>query len=451
MKLPTRSLRLRLLILIIVPLLIISAIAVYWRYEVARHTARDIFDRNLVMLCLAVSRDVANSGGDTLSVTTSNLFRSATGGDIFYHVYGPDGSFVTGYSSPPVPPRDIKNTLNSPVLFNATHLGRTIRAARLAEQVNVDGMVGTSVVTVWQSNEPRWDFAIRMAGQTALITVLLMSTVAALVFFGIKFGLRPLQDLEDAITKRSHTDLRPIARPVPYEAKGIVSRLNSLFARLTEANAAKDRLISNAAHQLRNPLAAAHSLAYATLHAPSFSESKERAQSLVEETTRTVRITEQMLSIERLGGTAMIKEHKNIIPFLKSHATYLASMSLNHNINFEFVCDVEVAVVRYNPLLIEEALTNIIDNALAHGGDELRNITLRIGASLTELTIEISNDGRPITGGDPTEIFDRFAQDHESQGAGLGLSIVDEIMTLHAGKVELRCNAPVTFSLSLPM
>ena len=134
MKLPTRSLRLRLLILIIVPLVLISAVAVYWRFEVARNTARDIFDRNLVMLCLAVSRDVANSGGDTLSETTSNLFRGAAGGDIFYHVYGPDGSFVTGYSSPPVPPKDVKNTVNSPVLFNATHLGRPIRAARLAEQ-----------------------------------------------------------------------------------------------------------------------------------------------------------------------------------------------------------------------------------------------------------------------------------------------------------------------------
>ena len=72
-----------------------------------------------------------------------------------------------------------------------------------------------------------------MARQTALITALLMTAVSGLVFFGIKFGLRPLRDLEDAIIKRSHADLSPIARPVPDEAYGIVSRLNSLFARDT--------------------------------------------------------------------------------------------------------------------------------------------------------------------------------------------------------------------------
>ena len=449
MKLPTRSLRLRLLILIIVPLVLISAVAVYWRFEVARNTARDIFDRNLVMLCLAVSRDVANSGGDTLSETTSNLFRGAAGGDIFYHVYGPDGSFVTGYSSPPVPPKDVKNTVNSPVLFNATHLGRSIRAARLAEQVNFDGMIGISVVTVWQSTEPRWDFALRMAGQTAMITALLMATVAGLVFFGIKFGLRPLQDLEDAIIKRSHMDLRPIARPVPDEAKGIVSRLNSLFARLTEANAAKDRLISNAAHQLRNPIAAVHSLASATLHASSFEESKERAQSLVEETGRTVRITEQMLSIERLDGSTLKRERGDIIAFLKEHAAFLASMSLGRDVAFDFVCNTRAATADFDPLLMQEALTNIVDNALVHGGDGLQNITFEVDASPLSITITISNDGQPITGDRQTKIFDRFAQGQESQGAGLGLAIVDEIMSLHEGTVELVHNDPVSFNLTL--
>ena len=447
--LPTRSLRLRLLILIVVPLMLISTVAVYWRFEVARNTARDIFDRNLVMLCLAVSRDVANSGGDTLSETTLNLFRGATKGDIYYHVYGPDGSFVTGYSSPPVSPKDAKDTLNAPVLFDAKHLGRPIRAARLAEHVNFDGLVGTSVVTVWQSTEPRRDFALRMARQTALITALLMTAVSGLVFFGIKFGLRPLRDLEDAIIKRSHADLSPIARPVPDEAYGIVSRLNSLFARLTEANEAKDRLISNAAHQLRNPIAAVHSLASATLNAPSFEESKERAQSLLEETRRTVRITEQMLSIERLDGLAFKPERGEMISFLKDNAAVMALKSLSRDVVFEFSSNVSAVTVDYDPILMQEALTNIFENALAHGGDDLKNIIFQVDASTSNVTIKISNDGQPITSITRTKIFDRFAQGQESQGAGLGLAIVDEIMSLHEGTVELVHNDPVSFNLTL--
>ena len=80
MSILSTSLRLRLLILILLPLLVVAFAAIYWRFVEARKTAEDIFDRQLVMLCLAVSRDVAYSGGDSLSVTTQNLFEDAAAG-----------------------------------------------------------------------------------------------------------------------------------------------------------------------------------------------------------------------------------------------------------------------------------------------------------------------------------------------------------------------------------
>lgn len=435
----------------LLPLIVISAAVVAWRFDVARKTAREIFDRNLVMLCLAVSRDVAFSGGDSLSQTTLNLFRDAAGGEIFYHVYGPDGSFVTGYSSPPIVPKSDKNALNTPTLFTSTHLGQPIRAARLAEYVNIDGVAGTSVVTVWQSTQPRMDFATRMTIQSAIVMALLLLSVAGLLFFGIRFGLRPLTDLEDAILKRSHNDLRPIARPVPIEAKGLVSRLNSLFSSLTEANSAKDRLISNAAHQLRNPIAAVHSLATATLHAPDFEQTKERATLLVSETNRTVRITEQMLSIERLSALSARLTQEDIIPILTEHARYLAGKTLGKNKEFYFHCDVPKALVMFDSVLLQEAFTNLVDNALSHGGDRLTQISITVAALERGLRISVSNDGAPI---DPTQkewIFERFAQETESQGAGLGLSIVREIMKRHQGQVRLAHTDPVTFELTLPI
>ena len=55
MRISSTSLRIRLLVLILVPLLIVAILAIYWRIVEARKTAEDIFDRQLVMLCLAVS------------------------------------------------------------------------------------------------------------------------------------------------------------------------------------------------------------------------------------------------------------------------------------------------------------------------------------------------------------------------------------------------------------
>ena len=66
MKVLYTSLRIRLLLLILLPLLIVAFSATFWRYMEARKTAENIFDRQLIMLCLAVSRDVAYSGGDSI-------------------------------------------------------------------------------------------------------------------------------------------------------------------------------------------------------------------------------------------------------------------------------------------------------------------------------------------------------------------------------------------------
>ena len=79
-------------------------------------------------------------------------------------------------------------------------------------------------------------------------------------FFGVRLGLRPLKSLEEAISQRSGSDLRPIKREVPNEVTHIVQRLNELFEEVTKSQSKQERFISNAAHQLRNPIAGIHSL-----------------------------------------------------------------------------------------------------------------------------------------------------------------------------------------------
>ena len=446
-----RSLRLRLLVLILIPLIVISMAAVYWRFEAARKTAENIFDRNLIMLCLAVSRDVANSGGDTLSQTTTNLLRNASGGDVYYHVYGPDGSFITGYSSPPVVRNTLPMAFDEPMVFNATHLGRPIRAARLAENVSIGGISGTSVVTVWQPLEPRQMFANRMAGQAAILAAFIVLSVAALVFFGIRFGLRPLQELEAAITKRSNLDLTPIERKIPVEAHGIVSRLNSLFTQLNEANRSKENLISNTAHQLRNPIAALQSMAYAIVTAKTEADTKARASELLNETRRVARLTDQMLSYERIKGAGHKLRHLDLHSVMDQLIAPSAVKALQQDVVFEFNPAQGPAMVEINDILLQEAIFNIVANALEHGGEKLSQIVIETKLGQNCVDIVIKNDGIEVPISVQATIFDRFAQSNESNGVGLGLAIVHEIMSVHKGSVSLIQNKSVTFVLSLPL
>ena len=90
------SLRLRLVLIILLPLLFIAGLIGTWAVYDAQLRASERFDRSLLSAVLAVSRDVAVSGGDALSPETSVLLQDTSGGRVFYHVYAPDGVFVTG-------------------------------------------------------------------------------------------------------------------------------------------------------------------------------------------------------------------------------------------------------------------------------------------------------------------------------------------------------------------
>ena len=102
MKRQSASLRLRLFALILIPLVLMAILLGIWRIQVAQRTSEELFDRTLLSAALAISRDVAVSGGDLLSFSTRDMVRDASGGEVFYHATGPGGSYMTGYAYPPL-------------------------------------------------------------------------------------------------------------------------------------------------------------------------------------------------------------------------------------------------------------------------------------------------------------------------------------------------------------
>lgn len=449
--LPQRSLRLRLLLVLLGPLILISVAAMWWRYAEARATAQDIFDRNLLITAFAVARDVALSGGDSLAPSTQSLLKGASGGAVFYHVYGPDGSFVTGYSLPPV--TGVPDPTAELQQYDASHQGQPVRVARLLEQTEIDGISGTAVVTVWQRLEQRDAFVRQTAMQAGGTMLLLLVSVAGLVLVGVGFGLKPLTELEDAIQKRSSADLSPIARMVPVETKGIVARLNSLFSQVTDAQESQQRFVSLAAHQLRNPIAALHTLAESTVSAKTEADMKMRATALLDETRAAKRLTDQLLSLERVKGTEPDFAKINVSDLLKDTAEQFAPRAIEAGLAFDL--DTEKArelTIRADLLMLSEAISNLLDNALAHGGETMKYISLSAlhdrKNAIAQIVVE--NDGVALNRRDFGRLLERFSQGASSKGAGLGLSIAQSIIERHAGTMALEAEDPVRFCLAIP-
>lgn len=448
----TLSLRQRLFALILTPLMLMAVLLGYWRYTVAQDTAAELFDRSLLSAGLAISRDVAISGGDALLPSTRDLIRDASGGEVFYHATGPDGIYVTGYAYPPTGGPDFEDPYH-PIFYEAQYREEPVRVLRLTERQTIDALTGDATVTVWQRIADRNAIAYGLAIRAAALISALLVTLGLVVWYGVQLGLRPLLDLEDAIAMRSPDDLSKIRRAVPGETRGIVETLNRLFGKVEASITAHQSFISDAAHQLRNPVASVQSLAETARDAPSDVERRKRLDELVRATRSAARVTEQLLSLDRLqqsdGGESF--EDFDLVVLVEETCADLAPSILASGLEFELDATEEPLPVHADRFFVSEALKNLIHNARKHGGSGLSRICVRAMRENDHAAMTVEDDGRGLSPELADIAFSRFSQVEPSDGSGLGLAIAASIAKTHGG--TLRINAASTgasLTLALP-
>ncbi|WP_417473932.1 sensor histidine kinase N-terminal domain-containing protein [Leisingera sp.] len=440
----------RLFLLILPPLFLVSIVLGIWRFEVAQRTSEDLFDRSLLAAALAISRDVAISEGDALSPQTRRLVSNAGGGEIFYHVTGPGGIYVTGYAYPPR--AETPTSPEEPQFFVADYRGEPVRVMRMSETTTIGNLTGETAVTVWQRVADRDAFAAALALRAAALMAGLMLALALVVWFGVQIGLRPLNDLQDAIRRRSPDDLGQIRRPVPKEVIGIVATLNRLFAQVRSSFEAHQAFISDAAHQLRNPASALLSLAETLPEARDPARRQAHEQALIAAARKSARLANQLLSLERLRyeGVRSVKRF-DLTALAAQVCRDQGPAVLSRDIDFEFFPSPNPLMVSGDAVLVGEAITNLIENAVTHGGLDMTKITVRTLREGPDAVLLVQDNGAGIPDNQADTAFRRFGQLRSGEGSGLGLSIVQDVMQRHNGSVELLpVSLGTTVRLSFP-
>lgn len=449
-----RSLRLRLTLIILTPLMVLGGLIGAWQVEQSRQTAKDVFDRSLLTTALAVMGDVARSGGDALSLQTRDLLSDTSGGPVFYHVYAPDGVYVTGFASPPVPPVGTTVAPGEGVqVFDAVYNRRPVRALRLHDVATLDGISGTYTYTVWQEIAVRDVFLAELIRGTVLILVVILGTLALVVWFGVVIGLRPLVDLEDAISQRGLDDLSPIQRPVPVEVQGLVRRLNALFGQVTQAMEAQRTLISNAAHQLRNPIAGILAMAEAVRSAPDGAAASSRAKELVRSAQHASDLANRLLTLERVQSESAPLDLTEVeVADVVDEVLHLHRPEARAR-GITLLADLAPGQppILADRMLLREALINLVDNALIHGGQGLSRIVISSRPTDTGLRLTVGDDGRGIAPDQHETVLARFGQATPGAGSGLGLSIAEAVVDRHGGRLTLDgVGGGLSVALDLP-
>ncbi|GHC18947.1 two-component system sensor histidine kinase TctE [Gemmobacter caeni] len=435
------SLRGRLFLLLVTPLVVLATVLSISRFVQFSHLSRQIYDNTLYTVALTISRDVMLSEGDMLADQLLAALTQSLGDRIYYRITGPDGAYITGYSAAPRRPEGKEPEPGVPLYFDTTVNGLPGRALTLIDTGTDPDTPGVVTIEVWQTVEQRNTFSRELIAQTIAHFSLIVLAAASLVWFGITFGLRPLRELEEAILARSPDDLRPIRRWVPPELRTLVGATNSLFQRLTRAFALRDAFISDAAHQVRNPIAALQAQAEAAQSAPDEATLRRRLAEVVTTARSTGRLTNQLLSMERVRGRDLrsLSETVDLVALTGDVTRDFAARFLAGGGEVTFDVIGTARPIQADTVLLREMLANLLDNAQIYAGPKAQ-IAVRVEFTPDAAMIEVADNGPGIPPHLHERVFDRFYRlDHDTvAGCGLGLAIVRDIAQSHGGSAEVR-------------
>ena len=102
-------------------------------------------------------------------------------------------------------------------------------------------------------------------------------------------------------------------------------------------------------------------------------------------------------------------------------------------------------------VMVREAITNLADNALRHGGSTLSRIDISVSRENGTVRVDVSDDGRGVEAKDVPVVLSRFGQARPGAGSGLGLSIAEAIADRHGGRLALdTAQSGLTVSIEFP-
>ena len=258
---------------------------------------------------------------------------------------------------------------------------------------------------------------------------------------------------------RLYTDELPREiRPLVKAVNGALERLDQAYAaqrqlveRLDHAYAAQRRLTADAAHELRTPLAVLSlRLQRAKLDAAADWPAMER------DLAQMSRLVGQLLELARVEDPARLKDSAGLGPVnLARLAREAAAMVLPLAEERERPLEVEAAAVVSlpgRPDELRDAMRNLMENALVHGGGAVRVSVREKPGDGTDrwAVVEVADQGPGIAEELRDAVFDRFRKAvPASPGAGLGLAIVRQVVSAHGGEVHVRPGPGCRVKISL--
>ncbi|MBS0395241.1 MAG: sensor histidine kinase N-terminal domain-containing protein, partial [Proteobacteria bacterium] len=432
----------RLLTLLLVPLGGLFLLALLFDYLVVVGPMRTTFDRSLADAAMVFAAYVREAPGGRVTLelpaAVAHELTEAQGSRPRYALFAADGRLVSGDARLPPPP-DVRAALPAGFSFATTALpsGERLRLA----WYRFDSGSARYALVVAEPLGDREDATRPLVTATLTLDTLQLVAVVAFVLIGVRQGLRPLQEFRDEIARRPATGLEPLdERRVPHELQPLVAALNALLARVRAAAESQQKFVTDAAHQLRTPLAGMQAQLELLEREADALPVRDRVRSVREGLKRLAHTAHQLLTLARAEGAATLERDFTEIDLpelVEAAVTQHLDRALAKRIDLG--ADAHPVRVRGIEWLLRELIGNLLDNALNYtqaGGV----VTLRCGPLEGGAFLEVEDDGPGIPAAERPRVLERFhrAAGAPGTGSGLGLAIVSDIVALHGARFELH-------------
>jgi two-component system sensor histidine kinase TctE len=442
------SLRQRLILTLLTPLIIILTVSSYFDYRLAKKTANNAHDQALADNVFDLEGHIKKQNPTIkldLTEEAEAMLRSNTPDTLYFSVSDPSGKVLAGDDDLP----KLRPTKASVVEFSeGVYHDEPVRVARHLVTINDKDYL----IEVMETTRKRELASARILTAMVIPNLAVILATMLAVILGVRQGLLPLQEVERDIAARSANDLHEIeVSGNPAEIRPMLRRLNELFALLRESLEVQQRFMADAAHQLRTPLAGLQTQLDLAASEGAFSNNIERLQSIDEATTRIGHLLSQLLAYARAETSSSVKDKFEAVALdqlVEKSASIFLDGALAKNIDLGF--DIKPATTQGFPWMLQEALSNLIDNAIRYtptGGV----ITVSCGEDQGRAFLEVDDSGPGIPDEHLKHVFERFFRIPGSpgNGCGLGLAIVSEIVRLHGAEIQLARSEPGSLRVRL--
>ncbi|MBA4219221.1 sensor histidine kinase [Bosea vestrisii] len=294
---------------------------------------------------------------------------------------------------------------------------------------------GSRIIVATRGGLPGWDlilahFLRAIAGSALAISVVFGLLIAGAIAMSVSYISDRLRSAAEAAAKidpKAPRGLLP-TEETPVELMPLTTALNAALDKIAGNMEVQRRFMNNVAHELRTPLTVMRGRIDAL-------PNDQMRLALTTDVSRLTTIVSSMLQLARLHSTELPFEPLQLNGIARAVLADLAPLILSNGADVALEEEGERrALIQANEPTVRAAIANLVDNALRHAQAKSTILVKVIDGAV----VEVADDGVGIAPSDRpqvTEAFNRMSPN--STGAGLGLTIVRDIMAAHGGTLTI--------------